>query len=106
MRGDRGARGLAVTGHDIDHAIRNSRIPENALELEGAERCLFRGLEQTAAARRERGSKLHHRTIERSVPRNDQPDDAVRLHERIRMIFRKYARDAAVRHDIDGLTMD
>jgi hypothetical protein len=79
MRGDRGARRLAVAGHDVQHAVRVAGLAHELGEPQRGERRLLGGLQHDGAAGRERGPELPRRHEEREVPRDDLADDADRL---------------------------
>src|SRR6202021_1287575 len=72
VRGERGTGGLAVTGDDVEHAVGQTCLAEDLLELQRGERRLLGGLEDAAAPRREGRRGLEHRDEERPVPGDDQ----------------------------------
>ena len=75
MRGERGARGLAVAGDDVQDTVGQTGLAEDLLQLQRGERRLLGGLENRAAPRSECGRNLEHRDEKRPVPRDDEADD-------------------------------
>ena len=85
MVGERRAGGLAEAGDDVDDAVGYAGFCKQLAESRRRQRRLLRGLEHDRAARGERRRELPRRHHEREVPRNDLPDDANRLAQRIGM---------------------
>ena len=94
MLGERRARGLAEAGHDVDHAVREARLPAiSSPEPQRRERRLLGRLEHDRAAGRERRRHLPRRHHQREVPRHDLADDADRLAQRVGVPVAGHARD-------------
>ena len=78
VRHERVAGGLALAGHDVEHAGRED-VGGDLGESQRAERRELRRLEHDGVAGRERGADLPGRHVERVVPRRDRGDDAERV---------------------------
>ena len=83
MGGERGARGLAEAGDDVDHAVGEASLKDELPEAQRRQRRLLGGFEHDRAAGRERGRELPRRHHQRRVPRDDLPDHADRLAQRV-----------------------
>jgi hypothetical protein len=105
MRGERRTGGLAVTGDDVEHAVRQARLAEDLLQLQCGERRLLGGLEHTGAAGRQRGRDLEHRDEERPVPGDDEAThpDRFELGEVVKALV---VTEQAIGYDAAGLAMD
>ncbi len=69
------------TGHHVDHARREAGLKKQLADAQAAPGRELRRLEHHAVARGQRGSHDLADGDDRSVPRHDHPDDAVRLVE-------------------------
>ena len=95
-RDERVAGGLALAGHDVEHAGRED-VGGDLGEPQRAERRELRRLQHDGVARGERGAELPRRHVERVVPRRDRPDDAERVAaEERRVVLEVLARGAAL----------
>ena len=80
--GERGA-GVAVARDDVQDAGRDAGLERELAEAQRAERRLLGRLEDDRAAGGERRADLPRRHQQREVPRDDLPDDADGLLERV-----------------------
>ena len=83
MSRQRSARRLAVARHDIHHAVGNAGFLNQFAKQQRGERRLLRGLQHDRAAGRKSRAELPRRHQQREIPRNDLPDDADRLANRV-----------------------
>src|ERR1019366_3917169 len=83
MRRQRRARRLAVTRHNVDHALWESGLRNQLRQQQCGERSLFRGLQYHRASCGKGRTKLPGGHQQREIPRNDLSDDAHRLAPRI-----------------------
>ena len=84
MRGQRRAGGLAVAGHDVDHARRHAGFEHSSpsrSEVSGASSAGFSTIVQPVASA---GPIFQIVARQRAVPRDDRADDADRLLQRVR----------------------
>ena len=79
MSDERGARGLAEPGENIDDARRETRLGDELGEAQRRQRRLLRGLQNTGATGRQRGPELPRRHGQRKIPGHDLRDHADRL---------------------------
>ena len=98
MRGDGRTRGVAVAGQQVDDAVGDAGLGDEPVQQQRRERRLLSGLDDAAAAGGQRGRELGAGVEDRAVPREDQPDDAVGLLERVGVHV-----DVGVRGDAAGL---
>src|SRR5205809_706060 len=76
---ERGARGFAGAGDDVDHAWRQTGVSEARCELEHCNGRLLGRFEDCGAAGADRGGKLPRGHHQRVVPRDDLSGDTDRL---------------------------
>ncbi len=85
---------MPVAGDQIHHTFGHARLSEQLVDQQRRQRRLLRGFDHTAAAggqgRCQLGTRVEHRTI----PRKDQPDDAIGLFEGVAVHVGEDAGDA------------
>ena len=85
VRGQRGACARAKTGHDIDHAIGETRLLDQLAQPQCVQRRLLGRLQHDGAADRQCGRQFPDRHRQRKVPRDDLSDYAYRFAQRVGM---------------------
>ena len=71
------------TVHDVDHAVGHTCFDEGRRETFAHEGCHRRRLEDDGVARRECGTDLAARHVQREIPRCDDRNDADRIEDRV-----------------------
>jgi len=99
----RSARRLAESGNDVDNAVGYAGLGDQLGQSQRGERGLLGRLQNNSAAGCQRRAELPGSHQQREVPRDDLPDDADRLAERVGVEVRsRHVRDG----DVDGVALD
>ena len=101
--GEGGPGRLAVAGDDVDHAVRDARLGDQAREADRGQRRLLGRLHHHGVARGQRRPELPRGHQQREVPGDDLADDADRLAQRVGVEVR--ARHVGHR-DVDRVALD
>ena len=103
VRGQGGAGGLAEAGHHVHHAVGHAGLGDELGQPQRGQRGLLGGLEHHAVAGGQRRAELPRGHQQREVPRDDLPDHAERLAQRVGV-------EVGARHvghrDVDRVALD
>ena len=103
VRGQGRAGGLAEAGHHVHHALGHACLSDQFREPQRGQRCLLGRLEDHAVTGGQRRAELPGGHQQREVPRDDLPDHAERLAQRVGV-------EVSARHvghrDVDRVALD